>query len=395
MAGRTRGTTGSCAAHWDRDPTRRPRAGLLRLPKLSAATRVEAAESREGQVHDELAHVRVRVKMARAERAVQARVSQRGSAATVRRKSRRRRDAHRGPRGALGPVGRGPAVLSTGLGPERLSAASPDPNHQRLREQGTASTPQTDRRSASLALLGPASSKATLAYPKIISYILRMPTAMQRVSTSLRQEILSGAIPPGSRLIIRDLAIKHDTSDIPVREALRSLEGDGLVEVIPYRGARVVTLSIEDIQEGCLIRGHLESLATSAATGRLTEEDFVELEDCMSRMKDAIDKADNVLYSSLNREFHGIIFGASPHRRLQQLIESLSAGQSAYQMQFGLLPGRAWTSYREHRGILDALRSGDADRAAKLALEHKLSTAEALTSGMNLAAASRQPSEVR
>lgn len=203
-----------------------------------------------------------------------------------------------------------------------------------------------------------------------------------RIYDSVRQKILSGALPTGSRLVIRQLAQEHETSDIPVREALRMLQRDGLVEIIPYRGARVVTLMREEIEEGYLIRGHLESLATRTAVGHISEETYDQLDRCMDGMAKALERSDGLAYAELNREFHELIFSASPYRRLQELIENVWDGQQGFQMVFRLSPEWLWSSYNEHRSILQALRDGDAETAAAVALQHKLSAGKALIAGL-------------
>lgn len=207
---------------------------------------------------------------------------------------------------------------------------------------------------------------------------------------SLRARILSGALPAGSRLIARHLARHHGVSDIPVREALRMLERDGLIEIIPYRGARVVTLSPAEVEEGYLIRGHLESLATRSAVGHLTDEHFQDLERCMHSMAEALEHDDHVRYAELNREFHGTIFSACPYRRLQELIDNLWDGQTGYQMVFRLSPAWLRHSYEEHAQILQALRAEDAEAAATIALQHKLAVSRALVEAVNEAKVRRE-----
>ncbi|MBB5788989.1 DNA-binding GntR family transcriptional regulator [Jiangella mangrovi] len=209
-----------------------------------------------------------------------------------------------------------------------------------------------------------------------------MATMTLRIYDSVRERILKGELAPGSRLVIRSLALEHETSDIPIREALRMLERDGLVEIRPYRGARVVNLSPEEIEEGYLIRGHLESLATRTAVGHLTDQHFAQLDRCLRDMGKALDRGDGLGYAEINREFHGLIFSASPHRRLQELIENIWDGQRGYQMVFRLAPDWQWTSYQEHQQIVQALREGDADAAAEIALEHKLAAGRALIAGI-------------
>jgi DNA-binding GntR family transcriptional regulator len=203
---------------------------------------------------------------------------------------------------------------------------------------------------------------------------------------SVRRKILTGTIAPGARLIIRQLAHEYQTSDIPIREALRMLERDGLVQMVPYKGARVVSLSPAEIEEGYLIRGHLESLATRTAVGRLSDDDCRQLERCMRSMAKAIDAGDALGYAELNREFHEIIFSASPYRRLQDLLDSIWDGQGSFQMVFRLSPDWLHRSYREHRLIFDALRAEDEERAAEIALQHKLSASAALVAAIKAGA---------
>jgi DNA-binding GntR family transcriptional regulator len=217
-----------------------------------------------------------------------------------------------------------------------------------------------------------------------------MATMTLRIYESVRQQVLTGALPPGSRLVIRQLAIEHETSDIPVREALRMLQRDGLVEIIPYRGARVVMLSPDEIEEGYLIRGHLESLATRTAIGHVTDELFGQLDRCMRDMAKALDRSDSLGYAELNREFHDLIFSASPHRRLQELIDNVWDGQRGYQMVFRLSPEWLWTSYHEHKQILRALREQDEQVAADISLHHKLRAGQALIDGLHDEAEARE-----
>lgn len=87
---------------------------------------------------------------------------------------------------------------------------------------------------------------------------------------SLKERILSGALPSGFRLILRDIAQAHETSELPVREAIRMLQREGLVDSAPHRGAWVAKLTLEEIQEAFFIRGHLESLATGRAVENMT-----------------------------------------------------------------------------------------------------------------------------
>jgi DNA-binding GntR family transcriptional regulator len=106
----------------------------------------------------------------------------------------------------------------------------------------------------------------------------------QAIYVALRERILSDDIAPGTRLVMRDVANEYAASDIPVREALRMLERDGLVETVPYRGATVTKLTAKEVEETYFIRAHLESIATGLAAERMTGAELAQLDGLMSRM---------------------------------------------------------------------------------------------------------------
>lgn len=190
---------------------------------------------------------------------------------------------------------------------------------------------------------------------------------------TLRERILSNELISGTRLVLRQLANQFDTSDIPVREALRMLERDGLVEMIPYRGARVTTLTAREIEETYFIRGHLESIATGLAAERITDAELTVLDGLMVRMRAAVEAQDGPGFSELNQEFHRTIIAACGNEMLRDLTMDIWQRHSGFQRVFRMVPGRLAASQAEHEGIMAALRYRDAERAAKLALWHKLS----------------------
>ena len=195
----------------------------------------------------------------------------------------------------------------------------------------------------------------------------------QTIYRTLRERILSNELVSGTRLVLRQLANQFDTSDIPVREALRMLERDGLVEMVPYRGARVTTLTAREIEETYFIRGHLESIATGLAAERITDAELTVLDGLMVRMRAAVEAQDGPGFSELNQEFHRTIIAACGNAMLRDLTMDIWQRHSGFQRVFRMVPGRLAASQAEHEGIMAALRARDTERAAKLALWHKLS----------------------
>lgn len=201
----------------------------------------------------------------------------------------------------------------------------------------------------------------------------------QNIYRALRERILRNELVPGSRLVLRDIANQYETSDIPVREALRMLERDGLVEMIPYRGARVTGLTAREIEETYFIRGHLESIATGLAATRITPAELDGLAVLMAQMRGAVDAQDGPGFSDLNREFHRTIVAACGNEMLRELTMDIWRRHSGFQRVFRMIPERLATSQAEHEEIMAALRARDAERAARLALSHKLSVGDTVS----------------
>ncbi|MGH3459424.1 GntR family transcriptional regulator [Aeromicrobium sp.] len=196
---------------------------------------------------------------------------------------------------------------------------------------------------------------------------------------ALRERILSNDIEPGTRLVLRDVGNHYQASDIPVREALRMLERDGLVDTAPYVGARVTTLTAKEVEETYFIRSHLESVATGLAADRITEDELAELDVLMANMDAAVEAQDGPAFSDLNREFHRTIIASCGNDMLRELTMDIWQRHSGFQRVFRRVPERLRTSQREHEGIMAALRAHDSDEASRHALLHKRSVQDSVS----------------
>lgn len=201
-----------------------------------------------------------------------------------------------------------------------------------------------------------------------------------QVYAALRARILSGAFSPGSRLILRDLAEELSTSELPVREALWMLKRDGLVEMLPHRGARVARMTLDEVEEALLIRSRLEALATESAIDHLDHKQLKVIEQLLMRLDDALARRDGLAFGDLNKQFHSAIYSASPYERLQQLIDTLWAGQTKFRTVFLLSPPRMEESQAEHRELFELIKARNKSGASMLMVEHKLRTARVLIS---------------
>lgn len=187
----------------------------------------------------------------------------------------------------------------------------------------------------------------------------------------IREAILDAEFAPHQRLIEADLSERFDAPRATVRSALMNLTGEGLVERMPNRGARVRAISVDEAVEIVEVRVGLESLCARKATERLTSSDAEELELLRERMLAAAGGGDLVLYSRLNQEMDRRIRELSGHDTATRLLERLRAQSARHQFRLSFLPGRAAVSAAEHAAILDAILARDPE-AAEAATEAHL-----------------------
>lgn len=186
-------------------------------------------------------------------------------------------------------------------------------------------------------------------------------TKQQALERSLREAIARGRLKPGTRLKQQELATLFGVSPTPVRETLRRLEGDGLVQYAPNRGITVAQVDSLEIEEIYLMRMALEGLAIHEATLKLTREDLALLSNLQERMKRATCQRRLKTLRELNYDFHMAIYARSGYNRLLQVVQALWGLFPWDTIQ--VIPGRAETSVREHDAILKALRASSARRA--------------------------------
>ena len=210
------------------------------------------------------------------------------------------------------------------------------------------------------------------------SMAVQFKTKTEIVHERLHRDIITGKLRPGQRIVISELAKEFGFSEIPIREAIRSLETAGLVRFTPHVGAVVSEFNDKEFLEIYIIRIELEALATRLAVEHITEGDLNFLEKNVAKTEKAIrqNKIDKI--GPLNKEFHLRIYQAAPFPYLSNLIKSLWDKFELYQSVFAYVPGRAIPSCHEHKKIIEALRGKNVVAAEKLVKEQKERTIRAL-----------------
>lgn len=194
-----------------------------------------------------------------------------------------------------------------------------------------------------------------------------------KVCNVIREAIIRGDFKPGERLKQSDLAEKMGVSRMPIREAFRKLESEGLILLEPHKGAVVKSININDIEEIYALRSELEKMAVYQSVELLTQEDIGQLSSLVDQMENAEDADTFVQY---NIDFHRLLVKRCRWERLNSFIGTLWNGLP--QQTPHLLSGQIETSNTEHRKILEAVLKKDKETAAKLVSEHIFRTGASL-----------------
>ncbi|MFC4585330.1 GntR family transcriptional regulator [Sphaerisporangium corydalis] len=183
--------------------------------------------------------------------------------------------------------------------------------------------------------------------------------ASRRIAGYLREAILSGEIAPGERIRQEDVAERFGASRLPVREALRMIEAEGLIDSQTHKGAWVPRLSGHEVDVIYQMRERLEPLALAESLPHLTEDDLRRLEAIQER----IEAGDGIgEFLALDREFHLLTYSGCPIDQLSSMVVRLWNSTQHYRRAFMHLtgPGRRWVINAEHRLLLDAIARRDA-----------------------------------
>lgn len=195
-------------------------------------------------------------------------------------------------------------------------------------------------------------------------------TKSQIVVDALRARVVEGVLKPGDRVVLRPLADEFGCSEIPVREAVRSLAAEGLLETVPHGGARVTRLNGAAIVELTEVRGLLEPRATRLAGEAITQAGLNRLREFLALMETMVERGALEGYGALNREFHRAYLDFCPNRRLVGAINDLWDQSERARAVYVTLPGHAGTSLRQHGDIVRAMEERRLDDLEALAAEH-------------------------
>ncbi|NJD28553.1 MAG: GntR family transcriptional regulator [Chloroflexi bacterium] len=196
-----------------------------------------------------------------------------------------------------------------------------------------------------------------------------------QIKDRLLQDILSGRYPPRYRIVETRVARELGTSQAPVREARRGLEALGVVEILPFRGARVRHPSRDELLEAYAVRAELEALAARLGVPRMTDADLAEVEELLAAMERAADAEDRHAVAVADATFHGRLVRLAGNSTLEKVWHSLEPYSRTYLTLVGPHADTHWTAGL-HPAIVAALRRRDA-AAVEAALRDHFAKASA------------------
>ncbi len=185
------------------------------------------------------------------------------------------------------------------------------------------------------------------------------------VFKKLRQEILLGDLAPGDRLMELHLAQRLGVSRTPIREAIRKLELEGLVTMLPRRGAEVAQISEKDLRDVLQVRTSLEQLAVRLACERMDEETLAQLKQACVHFAEVTRRKDMTAITRADVELHDVIIRSTGNRKLEQMISNLS--EQMYRYRFEYIKDATYHTLliEEHGRIYQSIADRDAARAEK------------------------------
>lgn len=202
------------------------------------------------------------------------------------------------------------------------------------------------------------------------------------VFNTLRYAILHGDLKPGERLMEVKLADTLGVSRTPVREALKLLEGEGLVNMIPRKGAVVSKIDEKTMEDVLVVRRSLEGLAVKLACECITSDQIQSLKEVTDTLEDAINRNEIDKIADLDVRFHDIILNAANNKKLVQVLNEIKEQMYRYRLEYVKYEEDHKTILNEHRAIIRSLEAHDKNLAAEILKKHIETQKEKVRAGI-------------
>lgn len=205
---------------------------------------------------------------------------------------------------------------------------------------------------------------------KVTAVAPRSATRAEDLKQILETQILSGELPPGSRLDEQGLAMRHQVSRTPVREALRHLASSGLVDMRSRQTPTVAALTIPKLVQMFEVMAELEGLCARLATRRITADQLHSLHQSHEQLKQALGQGEPMTFYEVNRQFHEMIYEAAENEYLAGQTRALRNRVAPYRRHVTYRPGRMASTIAEHQAVITAIVQGDVEAAGRAMRDH-------------------------
>ena len=206
----------------------------------------------------------------------------------------------------------------------------------------------------------------------------------ETICESLRDAIRRGILRPGERLMEIQVADELGVSRTPVREAIRKLEQEGYLVMMPRRGTYVANMSIRDVNEIFEIRTALESLSGGLAAERITAEELDKLQRLLVIIGGCMKEGNMEKIVAVDIEFHDLLYQAARNQRLVGIISNLREQLTRFRTLSMSYPGRLEATLEEHKTMVDAIANGDVKEARRAAERHMEKAEKTLLKAMQV-----------
>lgn len=196
-------------------------------------------------------------------------------------------------------------------------------------------------------------------------------TLREKIVETVRNAIVNGQLPAGTRVAEPDLAGRFGISRTPIREAFRQLESEGFITVVPRKGAVVASLSPQDVADFYDLKAVLEGYAARRAAEHLSEKDLLRMESLNRQMEAASQKRDLRRVLSLHNEFHDVFLAACGNEKLRSIVQMLVMQFQRFRLILSM-PGKIEGSVKQHTEIIEAFRRRDGALAESLVQKNAL-----------------------
>ena len=226
------------------------------------------------------------------------------------------------------------------------------------------------------------SSSAAATATFVRSRMISRPSLHDRVVDQLREMIVHGELAPGTRIIETELSSTLGISRTPLREALKILALDGLIEILPHKGARVTLLTVDESESLFDVIAALEGLAAEQTASGITDDQLDELEAMHDRMAFHFQRRERDDYFGLNTEIHARLVALADNDVLKETHTRLMLRASRGRYVAIFEPARWEQAMAEHDMLMEALRKRDASAAGRIWRKHLLRTGEAVSKAL-------------